>query len=180
MRRVYLVARALSRRGCRHCYEAANRAIFASPFIVEAYHNRPTGRDLDPYNVFGFQQRKQPEAMTFKCEVKVPQALHRETKAESDHAPTLAIDERSGLLYRGLLESEVPMNLLDGLSTTIETRSVNHRGVSPGKDRGMLKLDEMYRKGRRKDGEVESPSPVRKYMTGGLVQPKLPKVSDFY
>ena len=153
--------------------EAAKKAIAASPFSVEAYHNLPTAKSLDPFNVLGLQQRKQPEARTFECEAKLSGKRH-DVRGEkrSSESRTLVVDERSGPLYRSLLEAEAPMNLLDGLSSTIEKGTPNGRSGLRGMKAELLKLDNMYRKGST-DAKSEDLPPIRKHLTGGLVQRKL-------
>ncbi len=103
------------------------RALAASPFTVDVDHDLPSPRSLDPYNVFGFQQRKHPEPRTFTCELSREgdeQCLYTASLGsdESDGAsPKMRLikDEKSGPLYKSLLEAGVPLGQLEGLATSV-------------------------------------------------------------
>ena len=102
------------------------QALAASPFTVDVDHDLPSPRSLDPYNVFGLQQRKHPEPRTFTCQLsREGNEQHFYTASfgpeESSKAPSrvrLVKDEKTGPLYKSLLEAGVPLGQLEGLATS--------------------------------------------------------------
>jgi hypothetical protein len=126
-----------------------NQALAAGSFTVDVDHDLARPEVLDPYNVFGLQDRKHPEPKTFTCQ------LRREPNDDSSCftsispgktavAPSnykLVVDERSGPLYKSLLETDVPLGQLDGLAAAIDPVSPEDIVPQPKPPR----LMEMYR-----------------------------------
>ena len=107
-----------------------NQAVSSSPFSVDVGHNHGqlSPRTLDPYNIFGLQQRKPLEPQSFTCQLKrrdveVRPVLNPFFPNESVVTPPpkvkLVRDERSGPLYKSLLQADIALGQLDGLATSI-------------------------------------------------------------
>ena len=166
-----VVDTAESRDSYSHTYRAVftsaadgEKAVAASPMLIEAYQNQPTMKSLDPFNVFGWQMRKQPKGESFKCEVR----LTGETEAvmqqdEQEGGRVLVTDERSGPLYKSLLEAETPMSLLDGLSAIVEKNG--NAADKQEQAKPMINLGEMYR-GRRQDDSFTDGPHIKKHLSG--------------
>lgn len=133
-------------------------AFGASPFTVDVDHNVPSPRSLDPYNVFGLQQRKHPEPRTFICRLsREGNEQHFYTSSigpdEGSEAPPrmrLVKDEKTGPLYKGLLEAGVPLGQLEGLATSrVPIDDDTNSSDQPSSDAkslpGLPKLMDLYR-----------------------------------
>ena len=96
------------------------RALVGSPFNIDVDHNLPNPEGVDPYNVFGLQDRKRPEPRSFTCDLRRDQD---ESLSEADtrfRRVRLVKDLKSGPLFRGLLDGNVPLGQLEGLATSVE------------------------------------------------------------
>jgi len=97
--------------------EQVAHACRDSPFAVAVNHDLPNPADIDPYDVRGLQQRKQPRPASMTCEVA---AVGREWEKEGFarrgllDAPSSQKDK--GRLYEVLLEAAAPQGLAAGLS----------------------------------------------------------------
>ncbi|RMZ76407.1 hypothetical protein DV737_g4852, partial [Chaetothyriales sp. CBS 132003] len=140
--------------------QAAARAVDTSPLIIDAFHDVPSARTLDPFNVFGWQQRKQPRQHTFTCELAVANEEGLGPLPDSDaHSARLlaTTHEHSRSLRQSLADARAPLNLIDGLAT--RTHTVTNRG-------------DTERRGRGADNSEQQLPRVRKYVMG----PRLRKI----
>jgi hypothetical protein len=107
---------------------ALHHALSESPFTVDVDHNLPRPEGLDPYNVFGLQFRKRPEPRSFTCQVTEEQgenAFYNTSFTSDANFPAppklrLVKNEKTGLLYKSLVEAGVPLGQLEGLATSME------------------------------------------------------------
>jgi hypothetical protein len=150
--------------------DAAEHASQASPFDVKAFHNLESPRSLDPFNVFGYQQRKQPQSQTFHCEVKIAPAGAMDNSSKDRR---LVTDERTAALYTSLLEAGAPMNMLEGLSTTIETTAgMGKISLTASAKEKTPTLYDMYLKGQKKEPCTEPRPRIQKYSSGRRPGPR--------
>ena len=146
-----------------------NRALIASPFSVNVDHDLPSPRAIDPYNIFGLQSRKQPEPRSFACELKRSEdqihfhatSFGSVTGDETPQKVKLVKDERTGPLYKSLLEAGVPLGQLEGLATVIEPVSDGKESVERTSSKaealpGSPSLAEMYRTGLKRGVSLQN------------------------
>ncbi|RMD41046.1 hypothetical protein DV735_g4086, partial [Chaetothyriales sp. CBS 134920] len=132
--------------------DAAARAIDASPLTVNAFHNTPSPRALDPFNVFGWHHRKEPHPYTFICELAVANGeLDQLPDYPSAHLLVTHTHEPSSSLRQGLVDAGAPLNLIHGLSTALPTPA--NTAWTKEQDTGT-------------DSSKQPLPPVRKFLTG--------------
>ncbi|RMZ78422.1 hypothetical protein DV738_g3935, partial [Chaetothyriales sp. CBS 135597] len=102
--------------------DAAARAVDASPLTVHAFDDTPSARALDPFNVFGWHQRKQPHPYTFVCELLAVSNEQPGPLPDSPSAHLLATQEHDSSLRQSLIDAGTPLNLIHGLSTPCTNR----------------------------------------------------------
>ena len=128
-------------------------ALGASPFTVDVDHNVPSPSSLDPYNVFGLQQRKHPDPRTFTCQLsREGSEEHFYTSSvgpdEGSEVPLktrLVKDEKTGPLYKSLLEAGVPLGQLEGLATSRVPMDDDTNSSDAKSLPGLPKLMDLYR-----------------------------------
>lgn len=115
-----------------------HKALAASPFSIDVDHNLPRLEGLDPYNVFGLQDRKRPEPRSFTCHLRAAKENHTNgtnslERSRNEEVPLrvkLIKDEKAGPLYKSLLEAGVPLSQLEGLATSITSIPTEQTGPS--------------------------------------------------
>ncbi|RMZ89478.1 hypothetical protein DV736_g3290, partial [Chaetothyriales sp. CBS 134916] len=135
--------------------DAAARAVDASPLTIDAFHDMPSARTLDPFNVFGWQQRKRPHQHTFTCDLAVAND-GLDPLPDNHSARLLRTHEHSSSLRHSLVDTHAPLNLVDGLSTRVHT--VTNKGNTERQSTAADNGDQL--------------PPVRKYLMG----PRLRKI----